>query len=439
MKKVLLYSLLLGAGLIGSQFLPLLGPARGAVELVVKLLTMAALSFIMIHVGREFDIEKSRVREYAIDYGVAATAAAFPWVFCTLYFVFVLTPAPLWGSQANWTDALLQGRFASPTSAGVLFSMLAAAGLASTWVFRKARVLAIFDDLDTVLLMIPLKMMLVGPRWQLGVVVLFMGLALWLAWRYLHQWRLPAAWPWVVGYAALITLAAEGVYLASKMIDDVVPIHLEVLLPAFVLGCLMAHPPAPAPGSSPTKHGDHDAQASPHADAGAHGAGHAAGDSEEKAATIISAIFMVLVGLSMPALTGKAGVAPETLARYGENLAAAVEAKYTFPGWGWIAVHVLVITVLSNVGKMFAMLCYRKEAGWRERLAVSVAMFPRGEVGAGVLVISLGYGIGGPTLTVAMLSLALNLLATGLFILAVKKLIANVPPHDDAPPIPQAA
>jgi len=44
--------------------------------------------------------------------------------------------------------------------------MLAAAGLSSTWLFRKARVLAIFDDLDTVLLMIALKMLIVDLVWQ---------------------------------------------------------------------------------------------------------------------------------------------------------------------------------------------------------------------------------------------------------------------------------
>jgi hypothetical protein len=42
-------------------------------------------------------------------------------------------------------------------------------------VFRKARVLAIFDDLDTVLLMIPLKMMIVGLRWQMAVVKRLIG------------------------------------------------------------------------------------------------------------------------------------------------------------------------------------------------------------------------------------------------------------------------
>jgi len=54
-------------------------------------------------------------------------------------------------------------------------------------------------------------------------------------------------------------------------------------------------------------------------------------------------------------------------------------------------------------------------------------MWPRGEVGAGVLVLSLSYGIGGPIVTVAMLSLALNLVLTGVFIVVVKKLIEGVP------------
>jgi len=39
--------------------------------------------------------------------------------------------------------------------------------------------------------------------------------------------------------------------------------------------------------------------------------------------------------------------------------------------------------------------------------------------------LSLGYGIGGPIVTVAMLSLALNLVLTGIFILMVKRLIAG--------------
>jgi Kef-type K+ transport system membrane component KefB len=166
-----------------------------------------------------------------------------------------------------------------------------------------------------------------------------------------------------------------------------------VLLPAFVLGCVMKRP----------------AGANPHADDGREG--HLDGSesaAEQRVSTIVSATFMVLVGLSMPSVLG-AG-------RDGPTM-----------GWGEIGLHVLVVTLLSNLGKMFPAFCYRREAHWRERLAVAIGMWPRGEVGAGVLVISLGYGIGGAMVTVAMLSLALNLLLTGLFIWIVKRLINSIP------------
>ncbi len=69
------------------------------------------------------------------------------------------------------------------------------------------------------------------------------------------------------------------------------------------------------------------------------------------------------------------------------------------------------------------MLCYRKEVTLKERLALSVTMFPRGEVGAAVLLIGLGYGFGGYITTLAMLSLAINLILTGIFIWIVIKLL----------------
>ena len=71
--------------------------------------------------------------------------------------------------------------------------------------------------------------------------------------------------------------------------------------------------------------------------------------------------------------------------------------------------------------------------GRRERQAatvVSAAFIGAGgsqHAVAGVLVLSLSYGIGGPIVTVAMLSLALNLALTGVFILIVKRLIDGVP------------
>jgi Kef-type K+ transport system membrane component KefB len=267
--------------------------------------------------------------------------------------------------------------------------MLAAGGLAATWVFKKARVLAIFDDLDTILLMIPLKILIVGWAWQLGIIVLVMAVLLWMAWAFLRRLRLPSTAGAMFLYGAVITTVSEIIYRASKLVNDTVPIHIEVLLPAFVLGCMLW---------KPKEHGD---------------ASHREHDNSETIATVASGVFLLLVGLSMPSLVSAYG--PDSL------------------NWPLLIGHTLVLTVLANLGKMFAVFCYRHEAHWRERLAVSIAMWPRGEVGAGVLILSLSYGISGPIVAAAVLSLALNLLCTGLFIVAVKKLTATIPVRTSVP------
>ena len=393
MKKVLLLSLLLIAGLVLSQLLPAWGgESFGRFRDAVSLLTMLCLAFIMIHVGYEFELDRTRLKDYLVDFGVAASAAGLPWLFCSLYFLLVMGPPGASGSLQVWKESLLTGCFAAPTSAGILFSMLAAAGLSSTWLFGKARVLAIFDDLDTVLLLIPLKMLLVGVRWQLGVIVIIMALLVWAAWKYLHQIRLPITWPWVFAYSGAIVAVSELIYHASLKIDDVVPVHIEVLLPAFVLGCILARPEGVDPHGDDSREGHQE------------GPGSA---SEQRVASWVSGLFMVLVGLSMPLLSG------------------LVESS----GWGTILLHMLAITLLANLGKLVPLFCYRREASPRERLALCIGMWPRGEVGAGVLILSLGYGIAGPSVAVATLSLALNLVATGLFIAAVKKLLQAAPAH----------
>jgi len=388
LKKVILFSILLVLGLIASQFMDsITGESKMAGE-VIRVLTMVMLGFIMIHVGYEFEIDRTRMKSYGFDYLVAATAAGFPWILVTLYFVMAFSDSSQWGKMDIWTEALLAGRFAAPTSAGVLFSMLAAAGLSATWYFRKIRILAIFDDLDTVLLMIPLKMLIVGVRWQLGVIVIIMAIFLWLAWKYLHKVRIPVSWPWVLGYATGIGLVSEVIYQTSKLVDDVVPVHIEVLLPAFVLGCVLARPAGHDPHLDDNREGHQEGPESP---------------EEQKVSTIISAVFMVLVGLSMPAISTSGG------------------------SWQTLAWHVLIVTVLANLGKMFPLFVYRDVVNWRERLALCIGMWPRGEVGAGVLIISLGYGINQEMVAVAALSLALNLLLTGFFIVAVKRLLGPNP------------
>ena len=428
MKNIVLLSGFLLMGLIFSQFLPSLILPDYYTDFmhVVRSLTTIALGFIMIRVGYEFDIDKNNLKSYGWDYVVAATAATFPWIFVAMYFVFVLSDI---STITAWKEALLASRFAAPTSAGILFSMLVAGGLAGTWMYKKIKILAIFDDLDTVLLMIPLKMFLVGWKWQLGIIMMPMFILLWSAWRYLHQLRIPITWPWVTTYSVIITLISEIIYYSSKLMDEVVPIHIEVLLPTFALGCMIVYQTIVIKNK---KQGDLEVDIieSP---------------NEKKISFLVSIIFMVLVGLSMPAIVDISGSSSEINvvnqkivdAYIKDDLSDSKDDLIPQPGqspnleslpvdWGWVAIHVFIVTLLSNLGKLFPLFCYRKEAHWKERLALSVGMFPRGEVGAGVLIISISYGIGGIMITVAMLSLALNLLLTGVFIVIVKKLLKSV-------------
>lgn len=413
MKQVLIYSVLLILGLVASQLWPALvgGDAslQSTIAKVIAIATYVCLGFIMIHVGQEFELDKTRLKSYGVDFVVAASAACLPWLFCTAYFVLVILPQASWSNPEVWKESLVASCFAAPTSAGVLFSMLAAAGLGATWIFRKARILAILDDLDVVLLLIPLKALMVGPRWQLGVIVLIMVTLLIFAYRKLHAYKLPSSWKALMLYSIGIVAVSEIVHVLTAKIDPEVPVHIEVLLPAFVLGCVMAkchhaveggdaHPerdPALKPGEKPD---------APH--------GHA----DQLASTIISGVFLFLVGLSMPLLTAKP-------AEDAKHIALATATPEL--GFGTIALHVLVVTIISNLGKMVPAMCYKREAPLNERLALAIGMWPRGEVGAGVLVLSLGYGISGPIITIALLSLAANLVLTGVFIAIIKALLAR--------------
>ena len=343
---------------------------------VVSLMTMFSLSFLMVNVGREFVIERSKLGSYAKDYLVAMSAAGLPWIFVALWLHFALP-----NSGLAWGSALLMARFAAPTSAGILFNMLEAAGFKETWLFKKAQVLAIFDDLDTILLMIPLKMYLVGFKWELSVDAIFVSCCLLLAWQNLHQIRLRSSWRWTMVYAAVITCACESLcfYTSGR-------VHIEVLLPAFVMGCMtrICRPVDP------------DCEILDES-------------WEEKVKDVVSTFFMLLVGMSMPSLFSVQG-----------HLTAAQTA--------W---HVFVVSILMVLGKMMLLACYRKEADLRTRLALSLGMCPRGEVGAGVIAISLGLGMQGPAVAVAVLSLAANLVLSSGFIMAIDRLMRLPQPTED--------
>lgn len=94
---------------------------------------------------------------------------------------------------------------------------------------------------------------------------------------------------------------------------------------------------------------------------------------------------------------------------------------------GEIALHVVVCTILMNLGKLFPACCYRAEVDLRTRIALAVAMMPRGEVCAGIIVNALALGIKGPAMTIAVFCLACNMMMVSFFIFVVKKLTADQP------------
>ena len=64
-------------GLVASQLLPgALGTAYPGFKATADTLLYICLGFIMINVGREFEIDKSRWRSYTADYFIAMATAA---------------------------------------------------------------------------------------------------------------------------------------------------------------------------------------------------------------------------------------------------------------------------------------------------------------------------------------------------------------------------
>lgn len=385
MKKVLSFSFMLMAGLVLSQLLPVwLGETYGEVKHLVEIMLGVCLAFIMINVGREFEIDKKSVKVYVKDYFVAMFAAAVPWILIALYYIFALMPQEWWSSGDAWKESLLLSRFAAPTSAGILFSMLAAMNLQKSWIYQKAQTLAIFDDLDTIILMVPLQVAMIGEmNWQMAAMLtVIFGLFV-IGWRYMSRFKMRQTWFAIFTYAVLVYGATYAIYLITgHFFGEKGAIHIEVLLPAFIFGMIIKNK-------------------------------HVGGKSEERAATTISLVFMLLVGMSMPLIdmSGAAPVSEETK----QSLIATIPMM---SGWE-IALHVLAVTFLSNIGKLVPMFFYRDHS-LTERLALSVGMFTRGEVGAGVIFIALGYNIGGPILLISVLALVLNLILTVGFVTIVK-------------------
>ena len=372
-------------GLVLSQVLPMfMGESYAELKHMVEVALGICLAFIMINVGREFEIDKSNVKVYVKDYLVAMLAAALPWIFIAVYYILVILPSDMWSSGAVWKESLLLSRFAAPTSAGILFSMLAAMKLQKSWIYQKAQTLAIFDDLDTIILMVPLQVAMIGEfNWQMLAMLTAIFGMFYVGWRYMSRIDMPQNWYAIFTYAVLVYGATLLVYTVTKhFFGDKGAIHIEVLLPAFIFGMIIK-------------------------------LRNVGGKVGSRVATLVSVVFMLLVGMSMPLIEFN------TVANTEES--SSVIASIPMMSGGMIALHVLAVTILSNVGKLAPMLFYRDRT-LTERLALSVGMFARGEVGAGVIFIALGYNIGGPILLISVLTLVLNLILTIGFVYIVKHL-----------------
>ena len=385
MKKVISFSLMLMVGLVLSQMLPAqLGESYVELKHQIEVMLGVCLAFIMINVGREFEIDKSNVRVYVKDYLVAMLAAALPWLFIAIYYILAIMPSEWWSSGEVWKETLLLSRFAAPTSAGILFSMLAAMNLQKSWIYQKAQTLAIFDDLDTIILMVPLQVAMIGElNWQMVAMLVVIFGMFYIGWKYMSRFKMRQTWYAIFTYAVLVYGSTLLVYTLTKHFFGAKgAIHIEVLLPAFIFGMIIRNR-------------------------------HVGGRTEERISTIISLVFMLLVGMSMP-LIDMSGTATS-----GESQ-SIIATLPMMSGWE-IALHVLAVTLLSNIGKLAPMFFYN-DRSLTERLALSVGMFTRGEVGAGVIFIALGYNIGGPILLISVLTLVLNLILTIGFVYVVKYL-----------------
>lgn len=585
--KVVVFTTNMCLGLILSQVLgaTLDHHTYEAYREYVGVATMWCLSFIMMNVGYEFTIDKKALREYQIDGLVGMAAAGLPWIFTATWFILAI-------GNIEVGEGLLIALFAAPTSAGILFSMLAAAGLHNSWVFQKARILAIFDDLDCILLLIPLKVALVGFKWELSISVFIMLMLLGLAWKKLHAFSLPCDWKWTIAYSAVVVAFCKMTHHVTEHYIDMEAVHIEVLLPAFVIGTIIDTPAArhelqlqrrnselrrlskssrasttstlsisekslglrqtawetqcnsqpdvtedsvaeieptyvkascvsktskvtanwsceentvnkdintivngPLPihwenGDGPLTFGRRGSKGPRHCrqisseseDGFSRARRHSkqiTGESESPQGRRSLSKQSIRSFLSKASSGGSAGsrLSAMSLTRYGvprmipkepelaamgifeetidvvpeeheENMwepivQTSVSMTFMFLvglsipamfginaednsgglGLGTILCHVIAVSGLMTLGKMFCLICYRDEVNWRQRLALSLGMCPRGEVGASIIVIALELGMEGPTIIVALCALGGNLVMSGAFIALVKYLV----------------
>ncbi len=117
----------------------------------------------------------------------------------------------------------------------------------------------------------------------------------------------------------LLFVVIHAIYLTSKhFYGESGSIHIEILLPAFILGMIMR--------------ADHSVEP---------------GKTEVRVANSISYLFMMLVGLSMPLFLSR-------LCGGGLRIQLHISLRYQcYHGVRSPYLHVFMVTLISNLGKLF--------------------------------------------------------------------------------------
>ncbi|GAB1359471.1 hypothetical protein MASR1M31_12550 [Porphyromonadaceae bacterium] len=151
MRKVLQYSF---SGLLVSQFLPgMVGEKIDSIKAFTNVLLYICLGFIMINVGREFEMDKSKWKSYAEDYFIAmaysSNAMDYDRPFIT-FLCYSLQSCGLIGRLGKRIS--IAKSFCSPYFSRDSFHNAGGDGLKSSWIYKKIQVsFRDIHDLDTIL------------------------------------------------------------------------------------------------------------------------------------------------------------------------------------------------------------------------------------------------------------------------------------------------
>lgn len=358
MKWILFFNLAIICGLICSQVVDI-----GSQKDWVLFVSQSLLSYILIEVGVEFTLKKN-IRSYLKDHLVAFFLAMIPWGLTALYF-YVRTPTTI-------EESIQVARFSSPTASGMLFSMLTAAGIGTTWLFKKIEVLAIIDDLDAILIFIPLKLLFFGYQGSLLFIFFLSITFLTVGIIFLHKLPLKSTRPFMLLYALIITSLIS-------YLNFVYGIEIDILLPSFALGMLLVNPH----------------QFDPHL---RYRHEHAYFEPQQKLYRgmhlSLKLIFMFSIGLLVPLIN---------LSQYS-LLTLLLDS--------------LMLSLILIMGKAIPVLCLFSELSLKERLALVMGLSPRGEIGVYIIAALAGTSMGEYGIHLAGLTFVINLSLSALFVLA---------------------